>query len=1160
MAKILGLDLGTNSIGWAVVDDSTKQILGTGVRIFPEGVINLGEGQNEQSKNSTRRVLRQVRRQFFRRKLRKKILLKELAENKMCPLNEEQIKRWYKTGDFPNTAEMREWLRENPYLLREKSLNEKITLMQLGRVFYHMGQRRGFLSNSRSTRMNEKEEGTIYTGDEKTGKTGITETEKQMGEKTLGSYLASIYPKESTQETKQSYVDGLPRIRNRYTTRQMYINEFEKIWEAQKKYHKELTDELKETIGGRKKDGYKKDGILFFQRPLRTQKFLIGKCTFEPKKTRCPISAIPAELKRAHEFINTIEYEGKKLNQEQRKIALDILLSKESPKFKEIKKKLKNTEASFNYEDEHICPGSWTISNLSSKKFFGSKWFELSEKEQEDIWHVLFFFKDRDKLKEYALKNWSKYGFDEEKATRISKFYLKDGYASLSRKAIKNILPFLELGFTYDIAVTLGGIKNAFSNDWEKLDEKNKDFILTNVPEIVRSKIKGGYIEEIKTFLKKEFGLKEEQLAKLYHHSSSIDTSATVAKLPLGKEADKEIVNLRNPIVSTALFELRKLVNEIIDEYGKPDEIKIELARDLKISKTKRNEIHRENERLKRQHKEIKKRLREHNQVTSHENILKYKLWEECQHTCPYTGKEISVKQLFSGEVQIEHIFPWSRSLDDSYLNKTLCFVEENAKKGDRTPYEFYNAQGKEKWEEVKARALKLFYTTKEFPLRYEKFKRFTAEKFNDDFITRHLNDTRYISREAKSYLEKICHNVKVAPGQMTAILRNKWGLNNILNPDHDTKTRDDYRHHAIDALVMACFEQSHLQEISKWNKYNRKYDLKNFPAPWENFRQDAEKAIKSILVSHKQTNRILSSRKFTVKKQFVENGKNITKEFTNRGKSVRGSLHEKTLYGLRKDKHGKTAYHVRKPLQSLSAASIPKIVDDKVRTLVYQRLQQRGLEINPENGKPIIDTKEKEQIFNQAFNEPVYLPNNNGGDPVPVRKVRTKENIGNAEQLKQQINQHVNPKNNFAVLIYKKQDDTLAEEVITFWVAAERKKQREPVFKLPADRKEIISTLRINDMFLLNLTNEEYESNEDNASFLSEHLYRVQKLSSKFYEFRLHSAATIDNDKPPFYHRINSLGEGKTGWLTFNPIKVYISSTGKIKKHPVHAKANTAL
>lgn len=1144
MSKILGLDLGTNSIGWALIDDGRNAILNTGVRIFPEGVDNLGEGQNEMSKNSTRRTFRQVRRQIFRRKLRKKILLKTLAKHNMCPLNEEQIKRWNNTGDFPDTTEMHEWLRENPYLLREKALKEKISLAQLGRILYQIAQHRGFLSNSRSAGSAEKEEGAIYSGDVKTGKIGIIETLKSIEGVTLGSYLATVYPKEN-----KSYLEGLPRIRNRYTTRQMYIDEFEMLWERQTRWHTELNNELKEIFGGRKKDGYKKDGILFYQRPLRTQKFLIGKCSFEPKKTKCPASAIPFEKFRAYQFVNQIECDGKKLTADEKKIVFNFLLSKEKPKFSEIRKKLKKPDGNFNYEDTDVCPGTYTISSLSNKKFFGEKWFEIPEKGQEDIWHILYNFDDRDKLKQYAIEHW---GFDEEKATKISKFNLIDGYANLSRKAILNILPFLEIGFTYDIAATLGGIKNAFGEDWKKLSEKNIDFILTNVPDMVRSEIKGGYIESLKDFLKKEFGFKDEQLKKLYHHSTAIDKTEVIAKLPVNKEADKEISNLRNPIVSTALFELRKLVNTIIDEYGTVDKINVELARDLKISKEKRNRIRLEQKRLERQNEETKKRLREHNQDITHVNILKYNLWEECQHKCPYTGKEISIVQLFSGEVQIEHIFPWSRSLDDSFLNKTLCFVEENNKKGNLTPFEYFTKRGGNKlWEEMKEKALQLFYTTKEFPNRYEKFKRFAAEKFNEDFISRQLNDTRFISREAKTYLEKICDNVHVAPGQITANLRAKWGLNSILDSENEEKTRNDHRHHAIDALVMACFKPTHLQEISKWNRYNRNYELKSFPFPWEDFRQDADASISAILVSHKQINRTITSRNYTVKK-----GEN---KHVNKGMAARGSLHEATVYGLRKNKQGEIAYHLRKPLQSLTEAMIPKIVDANIKTLVYQRLRERGLEISSKNGKPITDTKEQQQIFAQCFDSPVCLPNRNG-DPVPVRKVRIQEDLTKLVQLKGNINQNVNPKNNHHILIYRTHDGDLKHEAVSFWIAVERKKQNEPIYKLPSDGKEIIAVFHKNDLCLLGLTVEEYESLKNNYEFLSQNLYKVQKVAGADYFleicFRHHSDSRTDSEAKKDYKYIKGFGDGKTGWETLKPIIVKLSPTGKIEKIAHHAKS----
>ena len=1125
MAKILGLDLGTNSIGWALIEDNQNKILGLGTRIFPMGVENLGDGEGEISKNASRTGARGIRRQFFRRRLRKQILLKALSENKMCPLEASDFQEWKRNKRFP-IEKLATWFALNPYELRQKALIEKLSLEEIGRIFYHLIQRRGFLSNSRK---GGSDDGTIFKGNPKEGKIGITETQKNIEDKTLGTYLFEIYPKEN-----QPFQDGLERIRNRYTTRKMYVDEFELIWNKQAQFHAELTNELKTLFGGRKLDGYKEDGILFHQRPLRSQKHLVGNCSFEPRKTKCPISAIPFEQFRVWQWVNTVEYNGKKISQEEKEKIVEFLFANEKPEFKKIRKVIgkESAEFKFNYKDDDKIVGTHTISNLSNKKYFGKKWFEFTEKEQEDIWHVLYFFDSKSNLKEYAIKNWN---FTEEQAESISKFNVKDGYASLSRKAISNILPFLKLGFTYDVAVVLGGIKNVFGSDWEKLSDEKRNFFYDNVYEIVRSKNKGGFIEIIKDILRNDYNISDNQLRKLYHHSATIDATELLEKLPVGKDADKDIQAIRNPIVITALFELRKLVNELIDEHGKIDEIKVEMARDLKISKSQRNKIRKEQKRLERENDRVKARLLEERQRVTHDNILLYKLWEECKHTCPYTGKPISVTQLFSGEVQIEHIHPWSRSLNDSFSNKTLCYADENRKKGNKTPFEFYGSD-EANWSAIKERALKLFSDTKEYPNAYQKFKRFVQQKFDDDFSTRQLNDTRYISKEAKNYLSKICNKVTVSPGQATSNLRHKWGLNQILNDDNE-KTREDHRHHAIDALVMACTKVSYVQELSKWNRYNRGYDVKDFPMPWLSFWKDAEKAVNQILVSHKKVSNDITVRTHTTEK----NGK----KHTNLGVAARGQLHKETVYGKRTF-NGEEAFHVRKPIESLETAKqIAKVVDESIRLLILKRVNELGGFVKdkvPANTFFIVDE-------NGVKQPQIFLPNQNGA-PVPILKVRVKENIGGAVKLKTNVNQWVNPRNNHHVLIYKDEQGNLKEEVVTFWTVVERKRTGQSVYQLPIDGKEIVTTLHINDMFLLGLSEDEINWENPDYEVLKQHLFKIQTLSQMFYEFRLCSDGTQNKDtNSNVFRRIQSFGDGKTGWNRLNPIKVKISVSGKITK-----------
>ncbi len=331
MTKTLGLDLGTNSIGWALVEN--KKIIGIGSHIFPEGVVNLGEGEGrETSKNASRTDARGTRRQFFRRRLRKRYLLRELAKNGLCPISYTLIKDWNGTEIFKN-EQLTAWFQLNPYELRAKALEEKITLHELGRIFYHLIQRRGFQSNSRNAGAENNEKSVIFKGDPKIGKTGISETQEKIQEyKTLGAYLHSIAPKENS-----AYTEKPERIRNRYTTRQMYINEFEAIWETQKKYHPELTDQLKTTFGGRKKDGYSDDGILFHQRPLRSQKHLVGNCSLEPKKTKCPSSSIAFELFRVYQWVNTLDC-NEELTSDEYQTIVNLLLSKEKVNFKDIRK------------------------------------------------------------------------------------------------------------------------------------------------------------------------------------------------------------------------------------------------------------------------------------------------------------------------------------------------------------------------------------------------------------------------------------------------------------------------------------------------------------------------------------------------------------------------------------------------------------------------------------------------------------------------------------------------------------------------------------------------------------------------------------------------------------------------------------------------------
>lgn len=864
MTKILGLDLGTNSIGWAIVDKDAQKIIDSGVRIFTEGVNKdtLGKGDNEVTKNAERRQHRQARRGNFRKRLRKIKLLQLLIDLQMCPLTKDELNQWKnwnpkkKTSGkvFPDSAEFVNWLKMNPYELRKQAISNDITRMELGRIFYHLIQRRGFLSSRKGD-----EDGAIYKGNDKME--GINETRKLLDDGTLGNRLAQIYPQENKSYTPVKIDGKAQRIRGRYTLREMYIAEFEEIWSrqashlgldnvmvpSQKTIYLETSENApksqKKLVNLRQKYGAENvkvenkrvtiksemplktflagnikqtenglqfksnESLLFWQRPLRSQKGMLGKCTFEGKKffdkenkkwievgpTPCPVSHPDFELYRAYQFINDIRF-GRaktKLNDDQRAKVLDLMNKAENAfEFGKIPKELKLTYENFNFDDKYKIQGNPTHKKLM--KYFSD---DLWQAKYEEIWHQFYFFEDAELLKQKLI---DKYALSEEDAEKASKIKLTDGYGSISLKAVRNILPFLIMGFRYSTAVVLGGVKNAFGKRWECF-EPFHDEIIKNVVQLVEGEKYKEYelIAKLKAWLcrpENQFGIEENDKAfrKLYHHSQQIEKKDTKKRL-------SEIENLRNPIVQKSLNEMRRLINDLLLKYEQhpafgPDfafnKIHVEMGRDLKNSKKKRQEMVFQIQENERKNEDARIRLAEYGLKPGRENITKYRLFKEIEEKagkaiCPYTGKTVTVSQLLGSQnlYQIEHIVPFSVSLDDGFANKTICESNFNREKGELTPYEYYQKNndpsiwGADSWDQIEQRAFAV--------LPFPKARRFVARKRlnQSDFVARQLNDTRYISKKATEILSEICDDVRVMPGQLTSELRRLWGLNNVIQP-----------------------------------------------------------------------------------------------------------------------------------------------------------------------------------------------------------------------------------------------------------------------------------------------------------------------------------------------------------------------------------------
>ena len=855
---VLGLDLGSNSIGWALValkNGKPVELVKTGVRIFQAGVEGDIKSGRDESRGVKRRQARQQRRMAERRARRLKKIVLLLQRNGLLPDGDlgDPVERDRALAELdrtifaryaeilPDDSPERRSLCQLPYFLRSRALTDALEPHELGRALYHLAQRRGFLSNRKTAPKEDEDDGKV--------RAGISELEEliaEAGTTTLGQYFATLDPEEH-------------RIRRRWTSRRMYEDEFEAIWCAQASAHPDtLTDELKKEL----------HRAMFFQRPLKNQKDLIGHCELEPDRRRAPWALLEVQRFRIVQTINNVNVitpdgEIRPLTDEERAQLIAALDTQGSMTFGKIRKLLTLKGHVFNFElgGEKNLRGNTTAAKLG--KLFSDRWGELSADERDRIVDDVRSIAKPETLERRGREAW---GLDEEAARELASVQLEPGYCNHSRRAIAKLLRLMESGTPYATA-------------------------------------------------KKE----------LYGDRAGREPQAHLPAL-----AD-EFPELRNPIVARALNELRKVMNNIMRSYGKPEIIRIELARDLKKSRKDRKEITKRNRANEKGREAAAAKIASEagDQNPSRDDVAKILLAEECGWQCPYTGKAISMAHLIGSSPQfdVEHIIPFSRCLDNSFLNKTLCHHEENRNvKRNQTPFEAYGAN-KERWAEILGR-VKRFKSS----AAKAKYRRFCIEDVTsiDDFASNQLNDTRYASKLAAEYVsllyggrtdEKSTLRVQVSRGQVTHFLRSEWGLNAILG-DGDMKTRDDHRHHAVDAVVVALTTPGAVKRLSDAAVRSVREGRRRFGAmkdPWTGFADDVRRSVGDINVSHRTD------------------------------RKVSGPLHEETVYSppieeTDDDGNVRRVHHVRKPLDSLSARAVNQIVDKNVRGLVRAKLEELGI------------------------------------------------------------------------------------------------------------------------------------------------------------------------------------------------------------------------
>lgn len=412
-----------------------------------------------------------------------------------------------------------------------------------------------------------------------------------------------------------------------------------------------------------------------------------------------------------------------------------------------------------------------------------------------------------------------------------------------------------------------------------------------------------------------------------WHHSDG-RTGEVLSNLPYyGQILDRHVIpgtydendddvtrygRITNPTVHIGLNQLRRLVNRIISVYGKPDEIVVELARDLKLSEVQKRDVQRDIKKNTEAAIARGKKLEEMGMADTGANRLVLRLWESLSEdvmarNCPYSGKRISTAMLFDGTCDVDHILPYSRTLDDGFANRTLCLKEFNRHKTNKTPWEAWG--NTTAWDAIEANLKNLPGNTA-WRFAPDAMERFQGQ---NDFSARALKDTQYLSRIARAYLDALYDgadhesHVWVVPGRLTEMIRRHWGLNSLL-PDIDgavkAKNRTDHRHHAIDAAVVGATDRALIKRISDMAQKDEVNGAENVarsvPPPWDDFRSDIKSQLDRIIVSHR-----------------ADHGR-IDLAARRTGKdSTSGALHEATALSIIDDQN----VAVRIPLLSLSAA-----------------------------------------------------------------------------------------------------------------------------------------------------------------------------------------------------------------------------------------------
>ncbi len=1080
MARILGLDLGTTSIGWAyIIDDN---IIKTGVRVNPLSTDEENSFKKGQSItiNSDRTLKRGMRRNLHRYKLRRTAVLDIFK--KLGFINS--------TTSFTETGE---GSTHSTYALRAKAPTEKLGKEELVRVFLMINKKRGYKS---SRKANNQEEGKLIDGmaiakkmhqeQITAGQFCLTLLENdntylpdfyrsdlqnefdqiwkfqstfypdaltvqhrseietlnktatgQYFEKTIGTERAEnkgkrdvkrlqTYQWRSDAVAKQlslpevayilteikgeilnasGYLGGIsdrskelyfnqetvgqnlyrqlqrnPHIslKNQVFYRQDYMDEFDAIWKEQSKHYPEFTEAVREEL---------RNITIFYQRPLKSQKGLINICELEGREREilidgrkkkkltgprvAPKSSPIFQEAKIWQNINILLLKNEETKEE---VSLDEELKELL--FQELNWRdgfSKTQLLTFLKKHADIVGKGWTtnIEKLEGNRTWGTLLKAYDEILQTEGYQPIDFKNNSAQLLAELKSNFTEIGIDPN--------ILEIDYSLTANDFCQQPAYHLwHLLYSYEDDNSPTGLEGL----QQKL-QQHFGFKPVHMPFLTAITFQANYgnlsvkaLRKLMPFLQEGKNYSDACAEARYNHSHSITTEENKKRELLPKLEILQKNSLRNPVVEKILNQMINVVNTIIDdpELGKPDEIRVEMARELKKTAKQRTEMTSAIARATDTHKKYREILKKDFGLSyvNRKDLIKYKLYLELKATgfrTLYSGTYIKPEELFTKKFDVEHIIPQAVRFDDSFSNKTLELRDVNLKKGNVTALDFCIQEGYEKGFRTR---IEECYNKGKGDLKFGKRAKLlmSASDITDDFLNRDLGNTAYIARKATELLYKITRDVTTTTGSITEKLRSEWGLINVLQElnwdtydvlgltfyEHNREgkalprikgwnKRNDHRHHAMDAITVAFTTEDHVQYFNNKNAKSRKdgsfYGLeqkitykdakgrKRIKKPTPDIREQTKEQLAKLLVSHKAKNKVVTLNKNKIKQQ--GKGNYSTKvELT-----PRGQLHKETVYGKSKIIETKE----EKINASFTADKIATVAKKTYRTALLDRL-----------------------------------------------------------------------------------------------------------------------------------------------------------------------------------------------------------------------------